>query len=194
MTTSLKKRLPNLLILSKKHKNLTAIYLIKTDKRRIYRKISAPLSVILAKLKIMKIKFILLIAIIAAFGSIGFAQTKKPKTAVAPSFKGSPQTQKKAFKAFIIKNVGKRVSLKLSFGEDIPYGYRSEFADPLFEVDNYLYFLVCNDKAANAEWTNRCGKLNWNAADKIITGFFKITEPDPKRMRTNRTFHITPTK
>ena len=144
----------------------------------------------------MKLKIILLIAIIAALASLGLAQTKKSKTTAAPKFTGSVKTQGKAFKAFIIKNVGKRVSLKLTFdGEDIPYGYRSGFADPVFSVDNYSYFLICGDEEnANVEWTSRCEKINWNADKKTITGFFKIAEPSPKMMRTNRTFNLTPTK
>lgn len=162
----------------------------------VRRFLKTMLFVMIASWRYMKIKILLLaaiVAIVAASGSISFAQTKKTKT-ITPEFKGSPQTQKKAFKAFIIKNVGKRVSLKLSFGEDIPYGYRSDLADPLFEVDNYRYFLICNDKEANVEWESRCKKLNWNTENKTMSGFFKITEPDPKMMRTNRTFHITPTK
>lgn len=144
----------------------------------------------------MKLKIVLLIVFLTAFGSLGSAQTKKPKAAVAPEFKGSVQTQKAAFKAFIIKNVGKRVSLKLTFGDEIePYGYRSELADPLFEVDNYRYFLVCKDaETTNVIWTERCKALNWDNEKKTLTGFFKIAEPDPKLMRTNRTFELTPTK
>ena len=144
----------------------------------------------------MKYKIFLLIALFAVFSSIGVAQKKKAKTAAVPEFKGSIEKQKAGFKAFIIKNVGKRVSLDLTFGSDIePYGYRSEFADPLFEVDNYRYFLICNDgEDANAIWTERCKKLNWDNEKKTLKGFFKITEPDPKMMRTNRTFEIIPTK
>jgi hypothetical protein len=149
----------------------------------------------MVEVKIMKLKIILLIALITAFGSIGFAQTKKTKT-ITPKFSGSVQTRKKEFKAFIIKNVGRRISLNLTFDGDIePYGYRSEFADPLFEVDNYRYFLICKDRQTlNVPWTDRCKKINWNAENKIISGFFKITEPDPKMMRTNRTFNLTPTR
>lgn len=148
----------------------------------------------------MKLKVVLLVALFLAFSSVSFAQTKKTgtnsKTAVVPEFKGSVQTQKAAFKTFIIKNVGKRVSLKLTFGGEIePYGYRSEFADPLFEVDNYMYFLICNDdKDTNAIWTDRCKALNWDNEKKTLNGVFKITEPNPKSMRTNRTFEIIPAK
>lgn len=148
----------------------------------------------------MKLKIVLFVALLLAFSSANFAQTKKTKTnsktAAVPEFKGSVQTQKAAFKAFIIKNIGKRVSLKLAFGDEIePYGYRSELADPLFEVDNYRYFLICNDsKDANALWTDRCKALNWDNEKKTLNGVFKITEPDPKLMRTNRTFEIIPTK
>jgi hypothetical protein len=93
----------------------------------------------------MKLKIFLLVALLLTFSSFNFAQTKKTKIpaedAAAAEFKGSVQKQKAAFKSFIIKNVGKRVSLALKFDGDIePYGYRSEFADPLFEVDNYRYF------------------------------------------------------
>jgi hypothetical protein len=140
----------------------------------------------------MKLKIVLLIALIVAFSSPGLAQAKKTMTAKAPEFVGSPETRKAAFKSFIIKNVGKRVYLKLKFGEDIPYGYRSDMADPVFGVDNFSYFLNCGEEM-NAEWTTRCRKLNWDANSKTITGYFKITEPDPKLMRTNRTFHLTPT-
>jgi len=143
----------------------------------------------------MKYKITLLVALIAAFGLTGAAQKRITKAAVAPTYQGSPQTDKKAFKAFIIKNVGKRVYLKLTFAEeDVPYGYREENGDPVFSVDNYSYFPICDDKEANAEWTARCKKLNWNADSRTLTGYFKVTEPDPKVMRTNRTFHLTPTK
>lgn len=148
----------------------------------------------------MKLKIILFLALLLAFSSINFAQTKKPKikskVAAVPEFKGSIENRKAAFKAFIIKNVGRRVSLNLTFDGDIePYGYRSEFADPLFEVDNYRYFLICNDgETADAIWTDRCKALNWNNEKKTLSGIFKITEPDPKMMRTNRTFEIKPTK
>lgn len=147
----------------------------------------------------MKLKIILLVALLFAFSAVNFAQTKKTKTATkqttsTAAFKGSINAQKAAFKAFIIKNVGKTVSLDLKFDGDIePYGYRSEFADPIFEVDNYRYFLICNDgEDANAAWTDRCKKLNWDNENKTLKGTFKITEPDPKNMRTNRTFEITP--
>ena len=148
----------------------------------------------------MKLKIILFIALLSAFGSINFAQTKNAKTnskiAAASEFKGSIEKQKAAFKAFIIKNVGKRVSLDVTFDGDIePYGYRSELADPLFEVDNYRYFLICKDsKTTDVVWWDRCKALNWDNENKTLNGFFKITEPDPKTMRTNRTFEITPTK
>lgn len=146
----------------------------------------------------MKLKIVLFIALLAAFGINGFAQKKKAKTVskpAVPEFKGSPNTQKAAFKSFIIKNVGKRVSLDLSFGDDPPYGYRSEFADPVFNVDNYIYFLICNDpEDANKPWTERCKALNWNDAKKTLNGIFKITEPNPRLMRTNRTFEIIPAK
>ena len=148
----------------------------------------------------MKIKFILLVTLLLAFSAVNFAQTKKTKATIkqtaVPEFKGSVQTQRAAFKAFIIKNIGNRASLNLTFGDEIePYGYRSEFADPLFEVDNYIYFLVCNDgETTNVVWTDRCKALNWNNEKKTLKGVFKITEPDPKMMRTNRTFYLTPTK
>ena len=146
----------------------------------------------------MKLKIILFIALLLTFSTVNFSQTKKAKvttiqTAV-PEFKGAVQTQKAAFKAFIIKNVGKRVSLNLTFGDEIePYGYRSEFADPLFEVDNYRYFLICNDgKTEDVPWDQRCKKINWDNEKKTLNGIFKITEPDPKMMRTNRTFETIP--
>ena len=147
----------------------------------------------------MKLKIILFIAILAAFTTIGFAQKKKAKIVsktTITEFKGSVQAQKAAFKALIIKNVGKRVSLDLKFDGDIePYGYRSEFADPIFEVDNYRYFLICKDpEDANKPWTQRCKAINWNDEKKTLNGIFKITEPDPKMMRTNRTFEIIPAK
>lgn len=142
---------------------------------------------------ILKHKIVLLVALLLAFTSVGFAQTRKTRSAVVPEFVGSPETQKAAFKSFIIKNVGKRVSLKLKFGEDIPYGYKSDQADPVFSVDNFSYFLDCGEEMTG-DWTNRCKKLNWDADSKTIIGLFKVTEPAPRVMRTNRTFHLTPTK
>jgi hypothetical protein len=142
----------------------------------------------------MKIKFVLLITLILAFSSIGFVQAKTPKPAVAPKFTGAPEKRKAAFKSFIIKNVGKRVYLKLTFSEDEPHAYRSEFGDPVFSVDRFTYSFVCGEKEPNTEWTTRCKGLNWDAANRTITGYFRVTEPDPKVMRTNRSFYLTPTK
>ncbi len=142
----------------------------------------------------MKHKIVLLIALFVAFGSIGLVQAKKTRTAVAPKFIGSPETPKKAFKPFIIKNIGKRVYLKLTFSEGEPHAYRSEFGDPVFSVDRFTYSFECGEKEPNTEWTTRCKKLNWDAASRTITGYFKITEPDPKVMRTNRSFYLAPTK
>jgi hypothetical protein len=142
----------------------------------------------------MKIKIVLLVALLFAFDSIGFIQAKTTRTAIAPKFIGSPEKQKAAFKSFIIKNVGKRVYLKLTFSEDEPHAYRSEFGDPVFSVDRFTYSFECGEKEPNTEWTTRCKKLNWDAANRTITGYFKVTEPDPKVMRTNRSFYLTPTK
>jgi hypothetical protein len=83
----------------------------------------------------MKTKFVLLITLFLLFSSIGSVQAKKSKTAVAPKFTGSPEKQKAAFKSFIIKNIGKRVYLKLTFSEEEPHAYRSEVGDPVFSVD-----------------------------------------------------------
>jgi hypothetical protein len=139
----------------------------------------------------MKIKIVLLITLLLAFGSISFAQAKKNKKSVTPTFAGSPDAK---FKAFAVKNVGKRVSLKITFTEDtMPYGYRSDQADPVFGVDSASFFLECKEKMTG-DWTKRCKALNWNDADKTFSGFFKITEPDPKLFRTNRMFYLTPTK
>jgi hypothetical protein len=128
-----------------------------------------------------------------AFNSTGFVQAKKNKTAVAPKFTGAPEKQKAAFKSFIIKNVGKRVYLKLTFSEDEPHAYRNEFYDPVFGVDDFAYFFECGENE-NTEWTTRCKGLNWDAASRTITGYFKVTEPEPKLYRTNRRFDLTPTK
>lgn len=142
----------------------------------------------------MKIKIVLLVALFFAFNSIGFVQAKTTKPAVAPKFTGTPEKQKAAFKSFIIKNVGKRVYLKLTFSEDEPHAFRSEFGDPVFGVDRFAYSFVCGEKEPNTEWTTRCKKLNWDAASRTVSGYFKITEPDPKVMRTNRSFYLTPTR
>lgn len=142
----------------------------------------------------MKTKIVLLVAFLLAFSSIGFAQAKKNKAAVAPRFVGTPEKQKAAFKSFIIKNVGKRVYLKLTFSEEEPHAFRSQFGDPVFSVDRFTYSFVCGENEPEAEWTTRCAGLNWDAADRIITGYFKVTEPDPKVMRTNRSFYLTPMK
>jgi hypothetical protein len=142
----------------------------------------------------MKIKFVLLMTLILAFSSIGFVQAKTTRPAVAPKFTGTPEKQKAAFKAFIIKNVGKRVYLKLKFSEDEPHAYRSEFGDPVFSVDKFTYSFECGDNGPDAEWMTRCKGLNWDAANRTVTGYFKVTEPDPKVMRTNRSFYLTPTK
>jgi hypothetical protein len=142
----------------------------------------------------MKIKIVLLVALLLAFNSIGFGQQKIVKPVVAPKFTGTPEKRKAAFKSFIIKNIGKRVFLKLTFSEDEPHAYRSEYGDPVFSVDRFTYSFVCGEKEPNTEWTTRCKGLNWDAANRTVTGYFKITEPDPKVMRTNRSFYLTPTK
>lgn len=142
----------------------------------------------------MKHKIVLLVALIVVFNSIGFVQAQKGTAVIGPKFTGSPEKQKAAFKSFIIKNVGKRVYLKLTFSEDEPHAFRSEFGDPVFSVDNFTYSFVCGENEPNTEWTTRCKGLNWDAASRTITGYFKVTEPDPKLMRTNRSFYLTPTK
>jgi hypothetical protein len=142
----------------------------------------------------MKTKFVLLVTLLLALGSINFVQARKVKTAITPKFIGSPEKQKALFKSFIIKNVGKRVYLKLTFSADEPHAYRSEFGDPVFSVDRFTYSFVCGEKEPNTEWTERCKKLNWDAAGRTVTGYFKVAEPDPKVMRTNRSFYLTPTK
>lgn len=142
----------------------------------------------------MRHKTVLLFVLFLAFNSTSFVQAKKNKTAVAPKFTGAPEKQKAAFKSFIIKNGGKRVYLKLTFSKDEPHAYRSEFGDPVFGVDRFSYFFVCGENEPNTEWTTRCKGLNWDAASRTIAGYFKVTEPDPKLMRTNRSFYLTPTK
>jgi hypothetical protein len=141
----------------------------------------------------MKIKLILLTALFLALNLTGFARVKT-KTAAAPRFSGSPEKQKAAFKSFIIKNVGKRVYLKLTFSEGEPHPYRSEFGDPVFSVDRFTYSFVCGEQEPNTEWTARCKTLSWDPASRTVTGYFRVTEPDPKLMRTNRSFYLTPTK
>lgn len=142
----------------------------------------------------MKLKVLLLVALFLSFNSISFAQAKKGKTVAAPKFTGSPEKQKAAFKSFIIKNIGKRVYLKLTFGEGEPHAYRSEFGDPVFSVDRFSYSFECGDNVADTEWTARCKGLNWDAANRTVTGYFRVTEPDPKVMRTNRSFYLKPAK
>jgi hypothetical protein len=142
----------------------------------------------------VKRKIVLLVALFSALSSIGFAQAKRTKTAVAPNFTGSPEKQKAAFKSFIIRNIGKRVFLKLTFSADEPHAYRSEYGDPVFSVDSFAYFFMCGDNEAEVVWTARCMKLNWNAATRTITGYFKVTEPEPKLYQTNRQFLLTPTR
>lgn len=97
-------------------------------------------------------------------------------------------------KSFIIKNIGKRVYLKLTFSGDEPHAFRSQFGDPVFSVDRFTYSFECGDNEPEVEWTTRCKGLNWDAASRTISGHFKITEPDPKVMRTNRSFYLTPVK
>ncbi len=142
----------------------------------------------------MKHKNVLLVVLFLAFTSTGFVQAKKTKTAATPKFIGAPEKQKAAFKSFIIKNVGKRVYLKLTFSSDEPRAFRSEYGDPVFSVDRFTYSFECGDNEPNTIWTARCQGLNWDAANRTITGHFKVTEPDPKVMRTNRSFYLAPTK
>lgn len=141
----------------------------------------------------MRCKIVLLVVLFLAFNSIGFAQAKRTGAGVVPKFTGAPEKQKAAFKAFIIRNVGKRVYLKLTFSEDEPHAFRSQFGDPVFSVDRFSYSFECGDNEPETEWTSRCKGLNWDSAGRTITGYFKVTEPDPKLMRTNRSFYLTPT-
>lgn len=141
----------------------------------------------------MKIKIVLLVVLLLAFNSIGFAQSKKTRTAVAPKFTGAPERQKAAFKSFVIKNIGKRAFLKLTFSEGEPHAYRSQFGDPVFSVDRFTYSFECGDNEPDTEWTARCKGLNWDSASRTVSGYFKVTEPDPKLMRTNRSFYLAPT-
>jgi hypothetical protein len=142
----------------------------------------------------MKTKFVLMTMLFLVLGSIGLVQAKTTRPAVVPKFIGVPEKQKAAFKSFIIKNVGKRVYLKLTFSADEPHAYRSEFGDPVFSVDRFTYSFECGEKEPNTEWTTRCKGLNWDADKRTITGYFKVTEPDPKVMRTNRSFYLKPVK
>jgi hypothetical protein len=140
----------------------------------------------------LKTKFVLLVALCLVFSSIGLAQTKRSRQAGTPKFIGAPEKQKAAFKSFIIKNVGRRVYLKMTFSADEPHAFRSEYGDPVFSVDRFTYSFECRDNEANTAWTARCGGLNWSAAGRTISGYFNVTEPDPKQMRTNRSFYLTP--
>lgn len=142
----------------------------------------------------MKTKFVLLTTLFLVLISTGLVQAKKNRIAVVTKFIGTPEKQKAAFKSFIIKNVGKRVYLKLTFSQDEPHAYRSEFGDPVFSVDRFTYSFECGEKEPNTEWTTRCKGLNWDADKRTIAGYFKVTEPDPKVMRTNRSFYLKPTK
>lgn len=146
-----------------------------------------------SKVIIIRSRVFFLAMFVAFAGSTEVAAQTSRGKAAAPTFTGSIAAKGKEFKAFIIKNIGKRVSLKLTFGEDIPYGYKDQNADPFFSVDNFSYFFDCGEEMT-AEWTTRCEKLNWNETAKSITGFFKVTEPKPKVMRTNRSFDLLPTK
>jgi hypothetical protein len=139
-------------------------------------------------------KIVLLVALFLALNLTGFVQATRTNPAAAPKFIGWPEKQKAAFKSFIIKNVGKRVYLKLTFSANEPHAFRSEFADPVFSVDRFTYSFECGGNEPETEWTTRCKGLNWDAASRTISGYFKVTEPDPKLMRTNRSFYLTPTK
>jgi hypothetical protein len=99
----------------------------------------------------MRIKIVLLVALFVALNSIGFAQGKTKKTAVTPRFTGAPEKQKAAFKSFIIKNIGRRVYLKLTFSEEEPHAYRSQFADPVFSVDRFAYSFECGDRESETD-------------------------------------------
>ena len=141
----------------------------------------------------MKHKIVLLVALMVVLTSIGFVQAQKSAAVDAPQFSGSPEKQKAAFKSFIITNVGKRVYLKMAFSAEEPHAFRSEVGDPVFAVDNFTYSFLCGENEPTTEWTTRCKGLNWDAASRTISGYFKVTEPDPKVMRTNRSFYLTPT-
>lgn len=137
---------------------------------------------------LVKAMFVLALFSLTPFHSAS-AQTQKKKS--APRFVGSLPERTATFVSFIDKNVGsaKPVYLKITFDEE-PYGYKDENADPFFEAGNYSYYFQCGEEE-NAVWTKRCRILNYNPATKTISGYFFVTEPDPKTMRTNRLFVLT---
>lgn len=134
------------------------------------------------------VKAALILSVLCSWSDGVSAARRKPSP--VSRFSGSPETQSKAFNRFIVQNVGRRVYLELTF-EEAPSGYKSEVADPFFNAGNYRYFVDCGEPTETA-WTTRCESLGWNAARKSFAGYFVVTEPDPRRMRTNRTFTIKP--
>ena len=119
------------------------------------------------------------------------AQTNKKGSA---KFVGSISRTPTKFNNLMSKNVGKRVYLKITFDADQePIGYKDGSADPFFSVGEYSYFLECGEEM-NAIWTERCKVLDYNQSSRTLTGYFNVSEPDPKNLRTNRMFNLTPAK
>ena len=141
----------------------------------------------------MKFQYLLCLAFLLAVAMPGITQAKVSRTRQVPAFVGSPAKDKAAFKSFIIKNIGKKVHLKLTFDSDEPHAVKSEYGDPGFNVEKFTYGFVCGGKV-EALWTNRCKGFTWDPATRTISGDFRVTEPNPRSLRTNRHFDLMPSK
>ncbi len=139
----------------------------------------------------LAIAFAGLLVITAGTFNQTFAQNKSKKNQTIQKYEGSPVEDSVVFKKFIIENINKKVYLSLTFKDEDVYGYKSGNADPIFNVDNYSYWFKCGEEMT-AMWTERCSNIKRSEDNNNIYGYFMVKEPQPKIMRTNRTFDLIP--
>ena len=136
-------------------------------------------------------KYALFALMLCWFGSWQPLAARPPVPAV-PSYAGAPNTDEARFQKFIIGHLNQRVHLQLNFGAEEMVGYKSGDADPFLAL-RYTYFFDCLEKQAGI-WTARCAALHFDPATNSLSGYFYVTEPRPRTMRTNRSFTLKPVK
>ena len=138
------------------------------------------------------VKLLMFAGLLLIFCAGDLTAQKQQKTSA--KFVGVISKTPTKFNNLMAKNVGKRVYLKISFdADDEPIGYKDGQADPFFSVAEYSYFLECGEEM-NAIWTERCKVLDYDQTKRTLTGYFKVGEPNPNTLKTNRMFTLTPVK
>ena len=137
-------------------------------------------------------KQLFFIAIAFTFSYLQARAAPASGPAAVPSYVGKPVSDEANFQKFIISHINQRVYLKLDLENEQMYGYKSGDADPFLGL-KYSYFFDCLEQQQGV-WTARCAALRYNQATNSLSGYFYITEPSPKRLRTNRMFDLKPMK